>query len=44
MRFIRYQSEYQEPMLPLHRSTIEGFTLGMSQQQDEAGLLAIEDV
>lgn len=44
MRLIRYKSEFQEPMLVLHRSAIEGFTLGMSQQQDEADLLAIEEV
>lgn len=44
MRLIRYQPEYQEPMLALHRSAIEGFTLGMSQQQDEADLVAIEEV
>ena len=44
MRLIRYQAEYQEPMLALHRSAIEGFTLGMSQQQDEADLVAIEEV
>jgi GNAT superfamily N-acetyltransferase len=29
-------------MLALHRSAIEGFTLGMSHQEDEADLLAIE--
>jgi GNAT superfamily N-acetyltransferase len=44
MRLIRYQAEYQEPMLALHRSAIEGFTLGMSQQQDEADLVAVEEV
>jgi GNAT superfamily N-acetyltransferase len=44
MRLIRYQLEYQEPMLALHRSAIEGFTLGMSQQQDEADLVAVEDI
>lgn len=44
MHLIRYQPEYQEPMLALHRSAIEGFTLGMSQQQDEADLVAVEDV
>ena len=44
MRLIRYQPEYQEPMLALHRSAIEGFTLGMSQQQDEADLVAVEEV
>jgi GNAT superfamily N-acetyltransferase len=30
-------------MLALHRSAIEGFLLGMSQQQDEADLVAVED-
>jgi GNAT superfamily N-acetyltransferase len=44
MRLICYTSEFQEPMLVLHRSAIEGFTLGMSQQQDEADLVAVEDV
>ncbi len=41
---IRYQTEYQEPMLVLHRSAIEGFALGMSRQQDEADLVNVEDV
>jgi GNAT superfamily N-acetyltransferase len=31
-------------MLMLHRSAIAGFTLGMSQQDDEADLMAIEQV
>ena len=31
-------------MLALHRSAIEGFALGMSQQQDEADLVAVEKV
>lgn len=44
MRLIRYQPEYKEPMLVLHRSAIEGFTLGMSQQEDEADLVAVEEV
>ena len=44
MRLIRYQPEFQELLLALHRSAIEGFTLGMSQQEDEADLLAVEDV
>ena len=43
MHLIRYKPEFQEPMLVLHRSAIEGFTLGMSQQQDEADLRAIEE-
>ena len=28
----------------LHRSAIEGFALGMSRQQDEADLMAVEDL
>ena len=44
MRLTRYQPEYREPMLALHRSAIVGFTLGMSQQEDEADLVAIEQV
>ncbi len=44
MRLIRYRAEYQEPVLALHRSAIEGFTLGMTQQQDEGDLVAIADV
>jgi GNAT superfamily N-acetyltransferase len=42
MRLIRYQAEYQEPMLDLHRSAITGLHLGMSQQADEADLMDIE--
>ncbi len=44
MNLIRYKPEFQEPMLVLHRSAIEGFDLGMSQQQDEADLLELENV
>jgi GNAT superfamily N-acetyltransferase len=44
VRLIRYQAAYQEEMLTLHRSAIEGFTLGMTQQEDEADLMAIEEV
>jgi GNAT superfamily N-acetyltransferase len=44
MRLVRYQPGCQEPMLMLHRSAIEGFTLGMSQQEDEADLVAVEEV
>jgi len=44
MRLIRYSDKYREPMLALHRSAIDGFTLGISQQEDEADLLAIEQV
>jgi GNAT superfamily N-acetyltransferase len=42
MKLIRYKPEFQEPMLALHRSAIEGFDLGMSQRQDEADLLDLE--
>jgi len=44
MRLIRYQPEHQKPMLALHRSTVEEFTLGMSQLQDDADLVAIDEV
>src|SRR5919197_1415238 len=44
MHLVRYQPEFKEPMLALHRSAIEGFKLGMSQQQDEADLMAVEEV
>lgn len=44
MQFIRYRAEHQEPMLALHRNALEGIALGMTQQQDEADLVAIEDV
>lgn len=44
MHLIRHQPEHREPMLALHRSAIVGFTLGMSQQDDEADLMAIEQV
>jgi GNAT superfamily N-acetyltransferase len=44
MRLIRYRPEHREPMLALHRSAIVGFTLGMSQQDDEADLMAVEQI
>lgn len=44
MRLVRYRPEYEEQMLALHRSAIEGFILGMSRQEDEADLMAIEHV
>jgi GNAT superfamily N-acetyltransferase len=44
MRIIRYRPKHREPMLALHRSAIVGFTLGMSPQDDEADLMAIEQV
>ena len=44
MRLIRYEPEYQGQMLELHRSAIMRFALGMSQQEDEADLMAIDQV
>jgi GNAT superfamily N-acetyltransferase len=44
MRLIRYQPEYREPMVVLHRSAIAGFTLGMGQREDEVDLMDIEQV
>jgi GNAT superfamily N-acetyltransferase len=44
MRLSRYRDDYREPMLALHRSALVGISLGMSQQEDEADLVAIEQV
>ncbi len=44
LRFIRFRPEYEEAMLALHRSALEGFVLGMSREEDEADLRAIQDV
>jgi GNAT superfamily N-acetyltransferase len=44
MRLIRYCDDHREPMLALHRSALVGISLGMSQQEDEADLVAIEQV
>jgi GNAT superfamily N-acetyltransferase len=44
MRLIRYLPAYQAPMLELRRSAIEGFVLGMTQLQDEADLVDVENV
>ena len=44
VNFIRYRLEFEEAMLALHRSAIEGFNLGMSQQEDEADLKAISQI
>ncbi len=44
LRFIRYQNEHQEAIIALHRSNVSGFALGMSQQEDEADLMAIAEV
>ena len=42
MRLMRYDAKFSESILALHRSAIEGFSLGISQLQDEADLMAIE--
>ncbi len=44
MRLIRYCDDYREAMLALHRSALVGIPLGLSQQDDEADLVAIEQV
>ena len=42
MQLKRYESKFNDSILALHRGAIEGFSLGMSQVQDEADLVAIE--
>ena len=44
MRFIRYHAKYREAMLALHRDAIAGFALGISQREEEADLMAVEQV
>ena len=44
MHLIRYRDNYREPMLALHRRAHVGIPLGMSQQEDEADHVAIEQV
>ncbi|MGA2062261.1 MAG: GNAT family N-acetyltransferase [Thermoguttaceae bacterium] len=44
LRLIRYQTQYQEQVLELHRSAMEGFTTGISQHDEEADLMAVEQV
>ena len=44
MRLIRYHDDYRDSMLALHRSALVGIPLGMSQQEDEDDLVAIEQV
>ena len=44
MRLIRYHVDHREPMLACHRRALVGIPLGMSQQEDEADLVAIEQV
>jgi Acetyltransferase (GNAT) family len=44
MHLIRYRPEYRESMLALHRSAVAGLTLGMSQEEDEVDLMAVEQV
>ena len=42
MQLMRYDAKFSDSILTLHRSAIEGFSLGMSQLQDEADLMTIE--
>ena len=42
MQLRRYESKFNDSILALHRSAIEGFSLGMSQLQDEADLMAVD--
>lgn len=42
MRLIRYEPEYRASILALHRSAMTGIPTGMSQHEEEADLLAIE--
>jgi GNAT superfamily N-acetyltransferase len=42
MRLIRYRPEFLEAMLTLHRSALEGLIIGLSQEREEADLVAIE--
>jgi GNAT superfamily N-acetyltransferase len=44
MRLIRYRDDHREPMLALHRRALVGIPLGMSQEEDEADLMAIDQV
>jgi GNAT superfamily N-acetyltransferase len=44
MNLVRYQPEHQPAMLALHRSAMEGFATGMASHEEEADLVAIEQV
>ncbi len=44
IQIVRYQPEYLEPIISLHRSAIIDFTIGMSQYDEEADLRDIEQV
>jgi GNAT superfamily N-acetyltransferase len=42
MQLIRYKPEFQQAILALHRSAMEGIATGMTQAEEEADLFAIE--
>ena len=44
MNLLRYEPEHQAAMLTLHRSAMSGFTTGMTRQEEEADLSAVEHV
>jgi GNAT superfamily N-acetyltransferase len=44
MRLIRYQPDCLDQILALHRSAMDGFTTGISQHDEEADLMTIEQV
>jgi GNAT superfamily N-acetyltransferase len=42
MHLIRYQPDYLDQVLALHRSAMDGFTTGISRHDEEADLMAID--
>jgi GNAT superfamily N-acetyltransferase len=42
MHLLRYQPDYLDQVLALHRSAMDGFTTGFSRHDEEADLMAIE--
>ena len=44
MQLVRYQANYFEPMLELHRSAKIGLNIGISEDDEETDLRAIEQV
>ena len=43
MQLVRYQGEFHEAVLALHRSAMEGIDTGMTPAAEEADLYSIED-
>ena len=44
MQLVRYEPRYLQEVLRLHRSAVATFELGLSRQEDEADLVAIEHI